>query len=365
MNKIHIAVTGYYGTGSSAVIDLLKEYNDVAIVPKTITDYEHVQFYIKDGLFDLVESLSTANNPIKSDTAINRFIESMTQLNNSRYIWMGNYKKYVGNDFLTISNRLVEKIATPFRGSNLNHCIGTRFSIYRMVLQLGAKILFGNRIQELGYITRFDKLPSWISLPTNDELYDAVRAYTQDYFSIMSKNSRASVCVYDHLLLPQHIGPFGNCFDDSFKIIVVLRDARDIYLINKYIYSQPIYKGFLGKMFAKREPPYFPTTPKEFIDIWERIVVPTERFPNCLTIYFEDLIYNYEETVSRIQNFCGLSDSAHAFPSRFLNINKSIENTQLFNVNNEWNKEVCLFEKKWLYDFPYRRLPDINKMMKS
>ena len=31
-NKISVAITGYYGTGSSALIDLLKEYDSVKIV---------------------------------------------------------------------------------------------------------------------------------------------------------------------------------------------------------------------------------------------------------------------------------------------------------------------------------------------
>ncbi len=43
--KLNIAVTGYYGTGSSAVTDLLREYDECVVVPYNNRNYEHVVFY--------------------------------------------------------------------------------------------------------------------------------------------------------------------------------------------------------------------------------------------------------------------------------------------------------------------------------
>ena len=40
-SKINVAVTGYFGTGSSAVVDLLKEYENVRVVPFENQSYEH------------------------------------------------------------------------------------------------------------------------------------------------------------------------------------------------------------------------------------------------------------------------------------------------------------------------------------
>ena len=39
--KVNVAVTGYFGTGSSAVVDLLKEYEDVRVAPFDNQSYEH------------------------------------------------------------------------------------------------------------------------------------------------------------------------------------------------------------------------------------------------------------------------------------------------------------------------------------
>lgn len=48
---MNIAVTGFYGTGSSAVIDLLREYEGVSCAIRE--RYEHYSFLQRDCIFDL------------------------------------------------------------------------------------------------------------------------------------------------------------------------------------------------------------------------------------------------------------------------------------------------------------------------
>ena len=50
-SKINVAVTGYFGTGSSAVVDLLKEYGNVRVVPYENQSYEHNVLYHHGGLY--------------------------------------------------------------------------------------------------------------------------------------------------------------------------------------------------------------------------------------------------------------------------------------------------------------------------
>ena len=50
---------------------------------------------------------------------------------------------------------------------------------------------------------------------------------------------------------------------------------------------------------------------------------------------------------------------------KVLEINKSIENTQLFNVNAEWKSQADQIAKglpEYLYNFPYERKPERLKM---
>ena len=57
-SKINVAVTGYFGTGSSAVVDLLKEYENVRVVPFENQSYEHNVLYHHGGLYDVCTLLS-------------------------------------------------------------------------------------------------------------------------------------------------------------------------------------------------------------------------------------------------------------------------------------------------------------------
>ena len=58
---MNVAVTGYVGTGSSAMIDLLREYDGVKIVPEERASYEHQVFYTKSRsvVISLMYSLSS------------------------------------------------------------------------------------------------------------------------------------------------------------------------------------------------------------------------------------------------------------------------------------------------------------------
>ena len=71
-SKINVAVTGYFGTGSSAVVDLLKEYENVRVVPFENQSYEHNVLYHHGGLYDVCTLLSRGNTLYTSDKVILR-----------------------------------------------------------------------------------------------------------------------------------------------------------------------------------------------------------------------------------------------------------------------------------------------------
>ena len=56
----------YMGSGSSAVTDLLREYEGINTKN---SDFEYVFLYAPDGLFDLEYKLLYNNNAIRSDEA--------------------------------------------------------------------------------------------------------------------------------------------------------------------------------------------------------------------------------------------------------------------------------------------------------
>lgn len=66
MNKI-IIPTGYMGSGSSAITDLVAEFEDCK---NEFKSYEYVMLHCPNGLFDLEDKLLTGNNAIRSDEAL-------------------------------------------------------------------------------------------------------------------------------------------------------------------------------------------------------------------------------------------------------------------------------------------------------
>ena len=81
MKKL-IVPTGYMGSGSSAITDLMSEFKNSSNEFKT---YEYVFLHCPNGLFDLEDHLLMGNNAIKSDASIRLFEEQMKKLYNKPF----------------------------------------------------------------------------------------------------------------------------------------------------------------------------------------------------------------------------------------------------------------------------------------
>ena len=121
--RINVAVTGYFGTGSSAVVDLLKEYKPVKIVPYSGQSYEHNVLYHHGGLYDVCALLSRGNTLYTSDKVINNFITEMKRLNDYDYVWFGSYQKLFGDRFMELVYEFVDSIAEKREDKTTNHII--------------------------------------------------------------------------------------------------------------------------------------------------------------------------------------------------------------------------------------------------
>lgn len=355
---INVAVTGYFATGSSAVIDLLREYDGVKVVPDCGYLYEHEVFYYPGGLFDLCTLLTHGNTPQGSDIAINNFVKTMRRLNDYDYIWYGSFKKLFGDKVMRITEDFVNSISERRDGSTSFHYLRTRFSLFKAFLQLAAKIVYKRNITRYGIKYIQDGLPVYFSMPTDEELYAAARKFTSSYFDLFDSDN-LEMKIYDHLIWPQQVDIQQKCFDDNFKIIIVNRDPRDVFLLSKYIICDP--KKGSGK-------PHFGNDFIPFAQEWKRTTVKTITNPNAMQISFEDLIYHYDLTVKKIEDFLGLDNSKHKKKMLYLNPERSIENTQVFLTKEQWQQETSMAEEllgEYLYEFPYQRKPKQKLMFDS
>jgi len=284
--------------------------------------------------------------------AISEFIDTAKRLNDNDFGWYGGYAEHYGATYMDAVNKFVSTISTERSGRNLEHRIGIRKSVIKAILQIGAKILYNRPITSLGRKYVYVSKPFFYCMPTEEEFFCAAKQYILSYLQMCSKGE--GVNVFDHLLWPQQSDTISEFFPENFKVIVVYRDPRDVYLLNKYYWYKP-------PVSAPGAIPYFPTDVMKFCDEWKRMIYDCTGKKNVLLIFFEDLVYQYDKTVKNIEDFLDLEINNHTKKYTFFEPERSIENTQVFRLSNEWIEEIAPINSllsSYLYHFPYNRIPE-------
>ena len=354
---LNIAVTGYFGSGSSAVIDLLCEFEcNTTGLPKGIEAFEHTTLYHPGGLFDLEDKLLKGNDIHRSDEAIRTFRKEMMRLNNNNFGWFGSFQEMFGDKFEIIMNEFISDLH-PFdiKARYYGQYKTVKFSLKKVALQIAAKIVYGRNIYKWGREYVFDpKERKMISaFPSETEFYNAASKFVSSYMSLFSKEGKKNT-IFDRLILCHNANRVPNYFDDSFRLIVLNRDIRDVFVLNKYLWPE-INAGTM-----------YPTDVHEFIDYWRRLRSREKKIDDSriLEVNFEDLIYNYDATVYRIKEHCNLSaEKWNQF--EYFDPHRSIKNTQVYKIRDVWQDEVALIEKElpeFLYNFPYENDTSVNEM---
>lgn len=346
MKKI-IVPCGYMGSGSSAITDLVSEFKDCQNEHKS---YEYVLLHCPNGLFDLEDKLLIGNNAIRSDEAIRSFEEQMKKLYDKKFWWVGNYKKIIGDDFIDITNDYVSKIQEyNFTGYWYTHEEVNFKMFIRLLARKPFKMLTGNKCFNKKILRYNDGIR--ISYIKKDDFYKYSKEYVYNVIEKISKGN--DNVILDQFLLPFNLFRVDNYFDDRLKVIVVERDPRDVFILNKYIWRE------------KKINVPFPLDAKEFCEFYKKM---RESEKECtsnkvLRVKFEDLIYNYDSELNKIIRFLGFSDKEHINKKSRFNPDISIKNTQLFRKE-EYKEECKIIEKelnKYLYEFPYEINNDVKE----
>jgi hypothetical protein len=355
---LNIAVTGYFGAGSSAVLDLLCEYNcNSTGVKNEKGGYEHTTLYHPGGIFDLEDKLLLGNDIHRADEALRTFEKEMLRLNNNNFGWFGSFKKMFGDKFEKNLKEFVAELH-PFdiKAKYYGQCKKVVFNPLKIPVQLAAKILVGRTIYVWGrQFIHKPAIPKMrVAFPSQEEFYSAARKFVSNYMEMYKEQGKENI-LFDRLLLCHNAYRMPRYFDEKFRLIIVSRDVRDVYCLNKYLWPQ-INAGTM-----------YPTDIDVFVDYWRR-VNSYERKVNdsrILNINFEDLVYHYEETVKKIEKHCNLTKEKHVDLKKYLIPEKSIKNTQVFKLREEWEDEIKKIEERlseYCYGFPYENETKIKEM---
>lgn len=343
MDRI-IVSTGYMGSGSSAITDLISEFKDCQ---NEFKSYEYVLLHCPNGLFDLEDKLLLGNNALRSDEAIRTFEIQMKKLYDKKYWWVGNYKKIIGNDFMNITKDYIDSlINVNYYGYWYMHEEVNTKMFLKLLLRKPFKVLFSKKMKKV--LKYNDGMK--ICLPTHDEFYKKSHDYIYKLINEIAKEKKN--VILDQFLLPFNLYRIDNYFDEKLRVIVVERDPRDVFILNKYIWQ---HKQIAVPM---------PLDVNEFCEYYKKmrkseIIVNSSK---VLRIHFEDLIYKYDDMIKIIMNFLNFQESDHLEKKSRFNPELSIKNTQLFN-NSIYKDEVKIIEKKllnYLYNFPYKIDNNVN-----
>lgn len=338
MNKI-IIPTGYMGSGSSAITDLVAEFKDCK---NEFKSYEYVMLHCPNGLFDLEDKLLNGNNAIRSDEALRTFELQMKKLYDKKFWWVGNYKKIIGPEFMKLVYEYLNKITMfNYNGYWYTHEEVNGKMFIKLLLRKPIKTIFRNRYYKP--ILRY-KDGMRITFIQPEEFYKHSKELINNVMNMISQG--AENIVLDQFLLPFNLFRVDNYFNDNVRVIVVQRDPRDVFILNKYIWPQ-----------KHCEVP-MPKDAKEFCKYYKGMRESEKPVTSnkVLRINFEDLVYKYDETVKKVMEHLEFTEEMHINKKQRFNPDLSIKNTQIFNSDSKYKEEMKIIEeelKEYLYEFPY------------
>lgn len=321
-----ITCTGYGGTGSSVISDLLKEYEGV----KSMGDFEFSLAHEVDGISDLQHAIVDDFNRLKTTEAIHRF-KKLVKLEN-RY-----YSNFFDNRFANITQAYIDSL-TEVKWNGFYHQHPRRYPrVYRLF-----KYNIPNRLWHVirsflpshGYEPKELHPRSEMILSQNPKLFfDSTKKYYRDLLAILSENNR-----YDNLVLDQLVPPFDterySKYFDNIKIIIIDRDPRDLYILNKKYWNEG----------------WIPTDDVDTYIKWFELIRKHQSkdimSANVLWIRFEDCIINYEESISKIETFLELDAKQHTSPRKFFDPARSIRNMCLWVQDDEFATDIKKIESK-------------------
>lgn len=322
------------GSGSSAVTDLLKEYNNVNTKNGS---FEYIFLHCPNGVFDLEDKLLKNNNSLRSDEALREFKETMKDLYSRTDWWFANYRKKLSKEFYEYCENYVREL-TDFEFDGLWY-YQQKTNYFKSFSNLFLSF-FNNHFH-----TNFKRIRNYnnmiVSFKSESEFYEISKKFINSIIDLINDDKKENV-VLDQLLLPQNLDRLNKYFENDTVVIVVKRDPRDIFFLNKYVWDKKNIRIPI------------PLEKESFCDYYEKMMLSFKNIKDKKVLYinFEDLVYNYDDAVLKIERLCKLDDCNHVYKKNYLNPDISINNTNIYrDYYVEEREYISRRLSEYLYDF--------------
>lgn len=299
--KYHVIIVGGFGgCGSSAVIDLLSEFD-------TFKNF-NTEFRLlvdPDGIMNLENNLVNNWSPYQSDTAIKRFKRLIKVLGGKyKFPYLGvDHTKNLSKEFINLSNEYINKLIS--------------FSYNGMWYGINSPMWWiGRRIKnKLGLSLYNYNSPMYISFK-KDQFIKITKNYLEKLLSSNTYNEKIKYIILDEGYASLNPSRVLKYFDYP-KMIIVHRDPKDTYV------------GALKNKFC-----FIPLEVKTFIKWYKCLQEQTYIYSNTtnriLRIQFEDLVLKYDETIEIILEFLDVKDCKHSYKKKYFNPDISKKNIGLW-----------------------------------
>ncbi len=336
-----VSSAGFGFTGSTAITDLISEYDGI-YTPKE-RSYELGFFTHPFGIFNLYNNLVNNNIPdAKYYSGMNYLRQCEVWANSSVQM---NYEILFNNKFVEYSKEYIESLGGDefYYIHDWSDNTAVQKFVFRVINKLYTitskmKHRNGYGIQSIEPLTLFSTSRKNYLYDVSDEKF---LEKTKEYFRKLFDEVDSSRIINLHGMIPiQQIDRCTQYFDD-IRIIAIDRDPRDIYLTAKNRWKTLDYPYQDIEFYCK----YYK---------WLRANIAPINTSKVLKVQFEDLVYKYDETIAKIEDFVGLDASAHSgIKTKFIP-EKSIKGCNLKGQYPEEADNISVIEDRlsdWLYRF--------------
>jgi hypothetical protein len=351
-----LSTTGYGSTGSSAATNILEEFEGI----KSLSNEEFTFAHESDGIADIEDSFREGHR-LKTDLAVKRFLALSHQLASS-----DQYKKHFNEKFGIFADEYINTIIKcewdgwwhrAFEMKKIS--TSERFKFYL------AEHLFKWRLQSLHYdLYEPDKwFPNYrpvietyygniLNKNDEDDFLKKTRVFTDKLLREEDLENNFKYILLDQAIPPILPSKYSRYFTNP-KIIIVDRDPRDLYVLNKALWGV----GYIPSL-----------TVEQFIDwytatrgIHENEVRDAD---TLLFLHFESLIYEYDISLNKVYDFIDIPEKHHVNKLKYFNPDISKQNTQVFLQYPDLFPDINKIEKylgKYCYAFPKEGRDDIHR----
>lgn len=312
-NKVRfINVSGFHNSGSSSVVNLLKEYKD-------FYEGEAEMRLIKDpyGLAHLERELTGEFwGLINASAAITDFLDyakKCARYGKGVFSPAGlSYAKYINPDFVRITEAFIKKIVEFEYKTDFYH-YKFRKSYLKYVTDRIRNGLDKKNKGRLG-ITNSNIETCYFAHPSREQFDNAVKDYFEELYTPLVEMGKGNNIILDQAISPNNTQVMHRFFRNA-KMFIVKRDPRDMYM-------NDIMRGFAHNG-TKEDGQQFAIKQKA---LRSNVILDDD----MMEVQFEELVLDCKTKITAIEDFLGIKKEDHLYPERYFNIEKSRENVFLW-----------------------------------